>query len=337
MPDVSVIIPVYNAEKRLARTLDSVFDQTFTNFELICVDDGSSDNSLQILKDYAQKYKNMVIISQENKRVSAARNAGLNAAKGKYIQFFDADDIIEKDALELTYKKAIETNADMVIFCHRRIVNDKLCSDNISQMNNYLRTQKYNLILPFTFYVWDKLFKKEFLIDNKIFFNEDIVASEDGYYMLTCLSKKPKLEFVPKILYSYIDSENSSTNRLNWTGHSVDTFYDILNSDMYNESDDDFKVFVINKYLYSIRYWYNAQKLKQYKHSNKRKIKKLFKYLNTHVKKEIINNSALPNIEKEFASSDNKIFKFEEKNGRKRICFLGIKITYGGKKHGKCC
>lgn len=336
MPEISVIMPVYNAEKRLAKTLDSVFEQTFADFELICIDDGSSDNSLSILQKYASKHKNMTIISQENKRVSAARNAGLRAAKGNYIQFIDSDDLIEKDALALTYEKAAKTDADIVFFCHRRIINNKFFSDNIIPMNDYLNTRDFNLISPLTYYVWDKLFKKEFLISNGIFFHEDIVASEDGYYMLTCLSKKPKMEFIPKILYSYIDAENSSTNRLNWTGHSIDTFYHILNSDMYKKADDDFKIFVINKYLYSIKYWYNTQKLVQYKHSNKRKIKKLFKYLHSHVKKKIIKNSVLATIEEDFAFSRKKIFKYEEKNGQKRIYFLGIKITYGGKKRGKC-
>lgn len=115
--DISVTIPVYNVEKYLSRCLDSVLNQTFDGeYEIICVDDGSTDNSGKILGEYAKKYPKIKVIRQENKGLSAARNAALDCVTGRYTMFVDSDDFIAQNTLEGLYKVAQERDADIVVF-----------------------------------------------------------------------------------------------------------------------------------------------------------------------------------------------------------------------------
>ena len=100
MINVSIVIPVYNVEKYLKQCLESVVNQTLDKIEVICINDGSTDNSLNILKEYEKKYNNIIIIDQENKGPGFARNIGMKRASGKYIYFLDSDDYIELNAME---------------------------------------------------------------------------------------------------------------------------------------------------------------------------------------------------------------------------------------------
>ena len=113
MSKISVIIPVYNAEKYLGQCLDSLIGQTFSDFEIICVNDGSNDSSLDILNNYADKCDKIKIINIENSGPGPARNKGLDIASGDYITFVDADDWVDKKFLEILYASAIKTNADI--------------------------------------------------------------------------------------------------------------------------------------------------------------------------------------------------------------------------------
>ena len=101
MINVSIVIPVYNVEKYLKQCLESVVNQTLDKIEVICINDGSTDNSLNILKEYEKKYNNIIIIDQENKGPGFARNIGMKRASGKYIYFLDSDDYIELNAMEI--------------------------------------------------------------------------------------------------------------------------------------------------------------------------------------------------------------------------------------------
>lgn len=115
-PKVSVVIPVYNVEKFLPRCLDSVLAQTFDDWEAICVNDGSTDKSGQILCEYAAHDKRIRVIDKENSGVSDARNMGVAAARGEYVLYLDSDDFIHKQTLEITYGLAVKHGADMVSF-----------------------------------------------------------------------------------------------------------------------------------------------------------------------------------------------------------------------------
>ena len=117
-PKISIIIPIYNVEKYLRRCLDSVLNQTFTDWQAICVDDGSPDKSGEIAEEYAKKDKRFVVIHKENGGLSDARNVGMANAIGDFILFLDSDDFIHPQTLELTYNAAKQKNADMVMFDH---------------------------------------------------------------------------------------------------------------------------------------------------------------------------------------------------------------------------
>ncbi len=118
MAKVSVIIPVYNTEKYLKECLDSVINQTFNDIEIICINDGSTDGSLNILTEYATIDSRIIVITQENKGVSEARNNGMEKAGGEYIMFLDSDDYLYKQACEIAYNSATSNNADVGIFGH---------------------------------------------------------------------------------------------------------------------------------------------------------------------------------------------------------------------------
>jgi len=119
LPQISVVVPVYNVEKYLRECLDSLANQTFEDFEVICVNDGSDDSSIDILEEYASEDERFKIVSQENKGLSGARNTGMDYIKGRYLLFLDSDDWLELNALELLYNHANALNSEMVIFPYR--------------------------------------------------------------------------------------------------------------------------------------------------------------------------------------------------------------------------
>lgn len=132
MVAISIIIPVYNIEKYLNQCLDSILAQTFEDYEIICVNDGSKDDSLKILQEYALKYSKIKVISQENGGSGSARNNGLSKAQGKYVQFLDGDDYFEPKMLETLYNLAEKHQADMAV-CSSKKVDDE---GNILELNN---------------------------------------------------------------------------------------------------------------------------------------------------------------------------------------------------------
>ena len=132
---ISVIIPAYNAEKFLVESLQSVVNQTIDDFEIIVIDDGSTDSTLDILKNYEKSYENFNVICQENAGPAAARNKGLDVAKGEYIYFFDADDVLELDALESLYATAHRRKSDLVIAKY----------DIFNQDDEYISSGEFNL------------------------------------------------------------------------------------------------------------------------------------------------------------------------------------------------
>ena len=120
MINISVVIPIFNTAPYLKECLDSVLNQTFTDFEVICVNDGSNDSSLEILKKYQQKDNRIKIINQENKGAGAARNVGIDHSRGEYILFLDSDDYLDKDTLNDCYEIAHSKSLDILLF---KIIN----------------------------------------------------------------------------------------------------------------------------------------------------------------------------------------------------------------------
>ena len=135
-PKVSVVVPVYNAEKTIGQALECLTKQTLKDIEIICINDGSKDKSLKILKQWAKKHDNIRIYSQKNKGAGAARNRGLDLANGKYIIFLDADDLFKYNMLEKLYTKAEKTKSDITIFEYDEIrSDDNICFERTKWVN----------------------------------------------------------------------------------------------------------------------------------------------------------------------------------------------------------
>lgn len=202
---VSVIIPVYNAAQYLERCLDSVINQTLKDIEIICINDCSTDNSLEILEEYASKDNRIKIIDfKENKGVAAARNAGINEAQGEYIGFVDPDDYIDSDFYAQLYKKAYETKAD-IVKCND--INVVYCDGTKKMLpqNESIKEHKINFWVQFT----TAIFKKDFLIKNNIEFPEEMNVCEDIVFVTKSAILTNLIEIVPNANYYYIRRDDS--------------------------------------------------------------------------------------------------------------------------------
>lgn len=206
MKKVSVIIPVYNVENYLRKCLNSLVNQTLKDIEIIVVNDGTLDNSQEIIDEYVKKYpKKVVSIIQENGGQGAARNTGLLHAKGEYIGYVDSDDYVEENMYEELYKKAKEEDSDIVI-----------CGNNVVK-ENYEFLSKEDVDKEFLLEkmaVWNKIYKKNIIVDNKIQFRSKVWYEDLDFTMKVYFSSK-KISYVDKPLYNYLLREGSTMNNNN--------------------------------------------------------------------------------------------------------------------------
>ena len=219
MPKVSVIIPVYNVEKYLKECLDSLVNQTLPDIEIILVDDGSTDSSLDICKQYAQKDNRIKIIEQQNQGAGAARNKGLAVAIGDYLYFMDSDDYINTNALEKLYNQITKTNAD-ICFCKHKIFDekDKIIKNGewdskikiIPEMLTFsykdIPTKILQICIPTPFI---KLYKKSFINRKEISFQE-IKTCNDVFFCYASLIMADKITFINEFLVTYRTNQKTS-------------------------------------------------------------------------------------------------------------------------------
>lgn len=213
MVKVSVIIPVYNAEKYLQECLNSICNQTLKDIEIICINDCSTDNSLTILQEYASRDMRIKIIDfNENKGAAAARNAGIDAAYGDYIGFVDSDDFIDLDFYEKLYNKAVETNADAVkgkLYLFEPVAQKVYIEDWID-INDKVKKHKANFYFTFT----TAIYNRQLILDNNVRFLENLVHFEDPYFTIkACLFYK-NLETVDSAKYYYVDNKSSASRNI---------------------------------------------------------------------------------------------------------------------------
>lgn len=205
MPKVSVIVPVYNVEKYLARCLDSLVAQTLEDIEIICVNDGSTDNSADILAKYAEKDDRITVITQSNAGLSNARNAGIDIATGDYIGFLDSDDFIEKDFYEKLYNSVTQHNADVACASIIR-ENEKKRKELIKYDNVVVKSgisEKFALVkAPEHCYVWNKIYKTNVLKEKEIRFIGGLIY-EDMPFTADVLTKMGSVVCVPNTKYHY--------------------------------------------------------------------------------------------------------------------------------------
>lgn len=222
-PKISVIIPVYNSAKYLSECLESIQNQTFSDFEIVAIDDGSTDGiSAKRLDDFAEKEARMRVLHTENRGVSAARNAGLSMAQGDYVLFVDSDDFLSNEALETAYRAAIDADADVVITDHDSfkengakkksqffakpfITRDRKFINQIQQTVLYgsyspLYTNQSSYLFGA---LWTKLIRRSLLKENNIQFPLTISLFEDGMVALQIFQFAKCVVYVQKTTYHY--------------------------------------------------------------------------------------------------------------------------------------
>ncbi len=263
-PAVSVIVPVYNTEKYITRCLNSILTQTFTDIEIIVINDGSTDKSADIIKQLADEDSRIKIIEQINQKQGAARNRGLEAARGKFITFVDADDWIDIDYIEKLYNCINKHNTDIAAASVVRIKP----SGKFKRYSNYKEETFYTgfnnltktLKVPSHWQVWGILYKREIL--DKLRFEENVYY-EDPEFLTKALYNTKTLITVPGVKYYYFVN-NFSTMRLK---HTIAKMEDKINSKInvvkfMKENNIKFQDFVIEKeknFYYTIKHYQNKK------------------------------------------------------------------------------
>lgn len=218
MPKVSIIVPIYNVDKYLDRCIESILNQTFNDFELILVNDGSKDKCKEIINFYFKKDDRIRIINKENGGVSSARNAGINIAEGDFIGFVDPDDYLELDAIEYIYKLAVSNNSNIVAYRMNTYKSDTLISNMPINENIEIYSRDKAIIKQlndayFLYSVCNKLFSKR-MFDNTRF-SEDIRYAEDALFNYEMLLKTDKIVISNLRKYNYVINDEGIVSNIN--------------------------------------------------------------------------------------------------------------------------
>lgn len=220
---ISVIVPIYNGEKYIRKTIDSLLNQKYDNIELILVNDGSTDNSLKICEEYSAQDSRIVIINKQNEGISAARNSGLEIAKGDYISFIDQDDEITDDI----YTKLVGGFSEQIDFVvsgkvmklidsESRVIQDivyeynaQIISDQFDILKLLLNVNRNTCLL----HIWNCLYKHSIIIENKLSFDKTLkYGHEDSLFNIQYVSKCKKIRVLSGVVYYYFRRAASSTS-----------------------------------------------------------------------------------------------------------------------------
>ena len=216
-PTVSVVIPAFNAEKTLRRTLDCVLNQTLSTLQVILVDDGSTDSTAAIAREAAANDPRLMVISRENLGISATRNAGLPLCKGKYIRFVDADDTLPANSMEKMVARAEQDGADLVIGGYDQYFGERRSFHNLADRNDTVSCDEMmdHLCSHANSYfygvLWNKLFLRELAEKQQCRFQEDLTWGEDFAFVMDYLRGVNRVAFMKDSLYDYRRSANSAT------------------------------------------------------------------------------------------------------------------------------
>jgi len=219
-PEISVIIGVYNVEYYISRCLESLVNQTFKDIEIICINDGSKDNSLEVLNKYAAQDSRIKVLTQENKGVASARNKGLSVAGGKYILFLDADDWVDLDLCKKVYETAEANNSDIVMFNVAFYDNKKksITKGAFFSIKHWKNHEDKNSVHTFRdcrslFYgnlsCANKLYRKSFLEELNIKFLENTRFEDHPFHLETIFSAK-RINIIDEQLYYYRQNRKNS-------------------------------------------------------------------------------------------------------------------------------
>lgn len=268
---VSVVVPVYNVDEFLDNTLSDITGQTLREIEIICVDDGSTDNSCKIIEEWMKKDSRIQLIRQKNQYAGVARNNGLKQAHGEYVIFWDADDLFDEKALETLYTQAEKENSDICICAARKYDNEK---EKYIPSDAYLKEEflpedketfnKFDVpehIFNLTNNVpWNKLYRREFILGNKLEY-QAIKQANDTYFTIMALFLAERITYVKDVLIAY-----RVNNKASLSGKASDTVFCAYDSWLYTkeriEKYPDFKLVrfsFLNRALSGFYYSLNIQ------------------------------------------------------------------------------
>ena len=263
-PKISIIIPVYNSEKYLEQCLNSLLVQAYQNIEIICVDDGSTDNSLKLLEEYKKSDFRIKIISQNHQGQAAARNNGVENSTGEWLTFVDSDDWVSAECYEEFYKALGSKNFDIFLFNGTSFKKDGNKPDDVV-LNDFFAIEQWNKNSgeictfkdcknPFegNLSVYNKIYKKEFLQKHNIKFYKSSIM-EDELYWLEAFCAAESVYLCDKILYFYRQQPDSLTHNLNQNVFDVFDIFDKIKQNL-----------IIYKYYNMAKYAFLQHKFRQY-------------------------------------------------------------------------
>lgn len=217
-PTVSIIVPIYNAELYLTQCLTSVREQTFRDFEVLMVNDGSKDHSEDICRHFSQEDSRFILISKQNSGVSDSRNVALSRAKGKYLQFLDSDDWLTENATESLVHTSESTGCDLAVGHFYRVVGERMAQRGHIRKERILTRREYAeemMKAPANYYygvLWNKLYRRSLLESVNLRFDPQIKWGEDFLFNLQYLEHVRLISAIPEPVYYYRKREDSLVN-----------------------------------------------------------------------------------------------------------------------------
>lgn len=244
--EISILMPIYNASTYLRQSLDSVTNQTLTNIEIICINDGSTDNSLEIIREYAEKDSRIVIIDKPNSGYGDSMNRGLDIAKGKYIAILEPDDWYETSMLKTLYGLAIQNNLDVIKcdfyqYSNQTRQNKQCHLFKPSQCDKVISNDEDNFIYSLQPSIWSAIYKQNFLNKNNIRFLDTPGASyQDTSFNFKVFTLAKRVMFINTPLIHYrIDNNQSSINNIAKKLPHIDKEYDEIDKFIVNNNLSD--------------------------------------------------------------------------------------------------
>ena len=240
---ISIIVPVYNSEKYLEENIKSILNQTYKNIEVIYINDGSTDNSLNILKKYKGK---IIILNQKNQGAPVSRNKGLKIATGDYVMFFDSDDILNENAIEVLINNS--KNSDLVIGNYE-ILKDNLIIENKEIFEpEVINVDIFDRCIFLSPFPCNKLYKRDIIIKNKIIF-DDVKIAQDVNFYIKYLSVTNKVSLITDNILKYRQSENSISRTYSLKILEIKDSFDKIEEYLINIGKDSY----INEYLGALK------------------------------------------------------------------------------------
>jgi glycosyltransferase involved in cell wall biosynthesis len=278
---ISIIVPVFNAEKYLKECIESIVNQDFSNFEIILIDDGSTDNSPAICDYYSEKFENVQVVHQINIGVSSARQNGVNISKGDWVIFVDSDDIVSKNMCNLI--KSSICDADVIMFSENFKKNEFYSGSKGEFVKAILGLDTNNTLSKSSlFSVCSKVYRKDFLTDNKIFFENNLFNGEDMLFNINIILNTKKIKFINESFYFYRKNINSITHSYNEKITLNDRLFleklEMLTRFLFNEKDFNamYNEIVLNGLFICLRKYFSH---KENKYSFFKKKQKLNEFI----------------------------------------------------------